>query len=94
MLEVYIPSGNYGLGTFVALTGGTAVSIRLDGIIYRIGQASPWLSGRIVLIVTRTTASGNMILIENTTDFELYSSTSKGAIQGYGYVFHSRKFHT
>lgn len=31
-----------------------------------------------------------MIFIENTTDFEMYSSTSKGAIQGYGYqVGHS-----
>jgi hypothetical protein len=39
-----------------------------------------------------STASGNMILIEHSTDFELYSSTSKGAIQGYGYTFHSCKF--
>jgi len=70
--EIYIPSGSYGLGTWVTLTGGTAVSIRLDGIIYRTG-----------------TASGNMIFIEHTTDFEMYSSTSEGAIQGYGYVFHA-----
>ena len=33
------------------------------------------------------TASGNMIYIEHTTDFEFYSATSKGAIQGYGYQF-------
>ena len=32
-----------------------------------------------------------MILIEHSTDFELYSSTSKGAIQGYGYTFHAGK---
>jgi rhamnogalacturonan hydrolase len=40
-------------------------------------------------IIYRTgTAAGSMIFIEHSTDFELYSSTSKGAIQGYGYVFH------
>lgn len=38
--------------------------------------------------LTRTD-SGNMIMIEHTTDFEMYSSTSAGAIQGYGYEFHS-----
>lgn len=36
-----------------------------------------------------STASGNMIAITDTTDFEFFSSTSKGAIQGYGYVFHA-----
>ena len=30
------------------------------------------------------------ILVENSTDFELYSSKSSGAIQGYGYVFHAQ----
>jgi rhamnogalacturonan hydrolase len=30
-----------------------------------------------------------MIAINGGSDFELYSSTSKGAIQGYGYVFHT-----
>jgi hypothetical protein len=28
-------------------------------------------------------------LVSNSDDFELYSSTSKGAIQGYGYKFHT-----
>lgn len=70
--EVYIPSGNYGLGSWVTLTGGTSVSINLEGIIYRTG-----------------TADGNMIFIEHTTDFEFYSANSQGAIQGYGYEFHS-----
>lgn len=31
---------------------------------------------------------GNMIYIEHATDFELFSSTSKGAVQGSGYLFH------
>ncbi|CAN8103975.1 unnamed protein product [Discula destructiva] len=70
--EVYIPSGSYGLGTWVTLTGGKSVSINLEGVIYRTG-----------------TASGNMIYIEHTTDFELYSANSAGAVQGYGYQFHA-----
>lgn len=41
-------------------------------------------------IISRTgTDSGNMIFIEHTSDFELFSSTSEGAIQGNGYVFHA-----
>ena len=32
-----------------------------------------------------------MFYIEHTTDFEFFSSTSAGAIQGYGYVFHTGK---
>lgn len=31
---------------------------------------------------------GNMIFIEHTEDFELFSSTGKGAVQGHGYEFH------
>lgn len=39
-------------------------------------------------IIYRTgTAGGHMIIVENTSDFELFSLTSKGAIQGYGYKF-------
>ena len=39
--------------------------------------------------ITRTgTAGGNMIMIEHGSDFELFSSTGKGAMQGLGYVFH------
>ena len=67
------PPGNYGMSTWVTLSGGTAWALQLDGIIYRVG-----------------TAGGNMIFIEHTTDFEMYSSTSKGAM-GYGYVFHAGK---
>lgn len=68
---VYIPSGNYALGSWVTLTGGKSTAIRMDGTIYRTG-----------------TAGGNMIFIEHTSDFELFSSTSKGAVQGLGYEFH------
>ncbi|KAI9699588.1 MAG: hypothetical protein M1820_007087 [Bogoriella megaspora] len=42
-------------------------------------------------IVTRTAATGgNMIFIERSTDFELFSTTSKGAMQGLGYQYHSK----
>lgn len=34
------------------------------------------------------TDGGNMIYIANTNDFELFSSTSKGAVQGFGYEYH------
>lgn len=35
------------------------------------------------------TDTGNMIYVEHTSDFELFSSTSEGAFQGYGYEFHA-----
>ncbi|KAH7126106.1 pectin lyase fold/virulence factor [Dactylonectria macrodidyma] len=68
--EVYIPEGDYGLSTWLKLSGD-AMSFRLDGTIYRIG-----------------TDGGNMLFFQHMQDFEFYSSTSKGAIQGYGYEFH------
>ncbi|KAL3494341.1 pectin lyase fold/virulence factor [Aspergillus germanicus] len=41
-------------------------------------------------IIYRTgTDGGNMIMIKHSSDFEFFSSTSKGAIQGYGYEFHA-----
>ncbi|KAL5334872.1 pectin lyase fold/virulence factor [Aspergillus crustosus] len=40
-------------------------------------------------ILYRTgTDGGNVIMIKHTSDFEFFSSTSEGAIQGYGYEFH------
>ncbi|SCO46851.1 probable rhamnogalacturonase A precursor [Fusarium fujikuroi] len=71
--EVYVPEGDYGMGTWVTLTSSTPMSFRLDGIIYRIG-----------------TDGGNMFMFKHLEDFEFYSSTSKGAIQGYGYEFHKK----
>ncbi|KNB01546.1 murein transglycosylase [Fusarium oxysporum f. sp. lycopersici 4287] len=71
--EVYVPEGDYGLGTWVTLTSSKPMSFRLDGIIYRIG-----------------TDGGNMFMFKHLEDFEFYSSTSKGAIQGYGYEFHKK----
>lgn len=40
-------------------------------------------------IITRTgTDGGNMIFIEHGEDFEMFSSTSRGAVQGNGFEFH------
>nr|OQO31566.1 putative rhamnogalacturonase B [Rachicladosporium sp. CCFEE 5018] len=40
-------------------------------------------------IITRTgTAGGNMIFIQHTTNFEMFSSTGEGAVQGLGYQLH------
>lgn len=69
--QVYIPSGDYGLSTWLTLSGGKGVSINLEGTIYRVG-----------------TDGGNMIFIRDSSDLEVYSATSDGAIQGYGYEFH------
>jgi rhamnogalacturonan hydrolase len=71
---VYIPSGSYGLSSWVTLSGGSGVSINLEGVIYRI---------------TSATAGGTMISVSSTTDFEFYSGNSKGAIQGYGYLLNA-----
>ena len=70
---VYIPPGDYALGTWVTLSGGKGWALQLDGIIYRTGSDG-----------------GNMFMIEHTSDFELFSSTSQGAVQGSGYEYHSK----
>ncbi|KAK1150045.1 hypothetical protein N8T08_003603 [Aspergillus melleus] len=69
---VYIPPGDYALGSWVTLTGGKGTALQLDGILYRDGDDG-----------------GNMVMIEHTSDFELFSSTARGAVQGSGYEFHS-----
>lgn len=69
---------NIPLGTFALATWVT-----LSG-----GKA--WAINLEGIIVRTGTAGGNMIYIEHSTDFEIYSSRGKGAIQGYGYQFHSQ----
>ena len=42
-------------------------------------------------VIYRTGSDGgNMFMIEHSSDFELFSSTSRGAVQGSGYEFHSQ----
>ncbi|KAI9499030.1 RGase A [Zychaea mexicana] len=70
---VYIPEGDYAMETWVTLSGG------------EMGWAIQ-LDGTI----HRTgTDGGNMFMIKRTRDFEMFSSTGKGAIQGNGYEFHA-----
>ncbi|KAG5953923.1 hypothetical protein E4U53_007835 [Claviceps sorghi] len=69
--EVYIPAGEYGLGTWVSLANGKHVALNIDGTVFRTGSGP-----------------GNMFLIQNSDDVEVYSATGLGAIQGFGYEFH------
>lgn len=39
-------------------------------------------------LTMNSTDGGNMLFFQHMQDFEMYSSNSKGAIQGYGYEFH------
>nr|XP_036588208.1 rhamnogalacturonase a [Colletotrichum truncatum]KAF6799349.1 rhamnogalacturonase a [Colletotrichum truncatum] len=48
--EILIPSGEWGLGKWVTLSGGTGVSINLEGTIYRTGTA-----GGHMIIVQKST---------------------------------------
>src|SRR3569833_1569273 len=75
--QVLIPSGSYGLGKWVGLSGGKGVSINLEGILFSL---------------SKETADGSMVTVQETDDFEFYSGNSKGAIQGYGYEFHKGKY--
>jgi rhamnogalacturonan hydrolase len=40
------------------------------------------------IITRKGTEGGTMIVVENSSDIEFFSSTGKGAIQGDGYVIH------
>ena len=70
---VLVPPGEYSLSTWVNLSGGSAWALQFDGTIYRSETA---------------TAGGNMIFIQHTSDFEMFSSNRQGAMQGNGYLFH------
>ncbi|RAH73970.1 pectin lyase-like protein [Aspergillus aculeatinus CBS 121060] len=70
---IYIPPGDYLQTTWVHLTNGSAFAIQLDGIIYR--GAAP-------------SSQSYMFEISSSSDFEVFSSTSRGAIQGSGYLYH------
>jgi rhamnogalacturonan hydrolase len=71
---IYVPEGDYFLETFVSLEGRPAWALQLDGIIYR--KAAP-------------VSQGYMLSFSGGSDFEFFSSTSKGAIKGSGYLYHT-----
>jgi rhamnogalacturonan hydrolase len=72
-------------GTVLIPSGNYALStwVTLNG-------GSAWALQLDGIIYRTGTAGGNMIMIRNTDDFELFSSTSKGAVQGLGYEFHKQ----
>ncbi|KAJ4377592.1 hypothetical protein N0V83_000419 [Neocucurbitaria cava] len=69
---VVVPAGDFAIKTWVTFEGGKAWALQLDGTIYR----------------TTGTGGGNMLFVRNANDFEMFSSTGKGAIQGNGYDDH------
>ncbi len=89
---VYVPPGDYGMSTWAHLVGGQNWAFQLDGIIYRT-RGMQRIALDSVLLVSRwltddRTQGGHMIHVDKGKNFEFYSSTSKGAIQGYGYETH------
>lgn len=81
------------LAAFNACASGGVVNIPLGtfalGTWVTLSGGNAWAINLEGIIVRTGTAEGNMIYIEHSTDFEIYSSQGKGAIQGYGYQFHS-----
>ncbi|CAZ79449.1 unnamed protein product [Tuber melanosporum] len=65
-----VPEGEYLITTGVVLNAGTKWAFQLDGLITLSED------GRF---------NGNAIVVKRATDFEMYSSNGKGAIQGQGY---------
>ena len=43
-----------------------------------------------VTIFEHEARATDLVPVEDSTDFELYSSRSSGAMQGYGYQFHEQ----
>lgn len=70
-------------GVVVVPSGDFALStwVKLNG-------GSAWAFQLDGTIYRTGTEDGNMIFIEHTDDFEMFSSNGAGAVQGYGYEFH------
>ncbi|KAF2091060.1 glycoside hydrolase family 28 protein [Saccharata proteae CBS 121410] len=72
-------------------TGGTVVVPEGDYALEtwaRLSGGKAWALQLDGTIYRTGTDDGNMIYIEHSSDFELFSSTSAGAFQGLGYEFH------
>lgn len=82
------------LAAFNACSSGGVVNIPLGTFAMAtwvtLNGGSAWAINLEGIIVRTGTAGGNMIYIEHSTDFEIYSSRGTGAIQGYGYQFHEQ----
>ncbi|TVY13083.1 putative rhamnogalacturonase A, partial [Lachnellula arida] len=68
---IYVPPGSYSIATGVTLNKGSAYAIQIDGLITLTSDGS---------------FGGNAIVIENTSDVEIFSSNGLGAINGQGYI--------
>ncbi|QKX61808.1 uncharacterized protein TRUGW13939_08964 [Talaromyces rugulosus] len=86
-------SGAAILAAFNACSSGGVVNIPLGTFALAtwvtLSGGNAWAINLEGIIVRTGTAGGNMIYIEHSTDFEIYSSRGEGAVQGYGYQFHS-----
>lgn len=82
------------LAAFEACIGGGVVNIPSGTFVMAtwvtLSGGNAWAINWEGTIVRTGTAGGNMIYIEHSTDFEIYSSNGRGAMQGYGYQFHSQ----
>lgn len=82
------------LDAFNACASGGVVNIPLGTFALEtwvtLSGGNAWAINLEGVIVRTGTAGGNMIYIEHSTDFEIYSSRGEGAIQGYGYEFLSQ----
>lgn len=87
-------SGPAILAAFEACASGGVVNIPLGTFAMAtwvtLSGGTAWAINLEGIIVRTGTAGGNMIYIEHSTDFEIYSSRGVGAIQGYGYQFHEQ----
>jgi rhamnogalacturonan hydrolase len=71
---IVIPSGDWGIKTWVDFNGGSGWAIQWEGTIHRSGQG----------------AGGNMLLVQHADDVEIFSTSGKGAFQGNGYEYHAK----
>ncbi|TGO46326.1 hypothetical protein BCON_0331g00100 [Botryotinia convoluta] len=82
------------LAAFNACASGGVVNIPLGNYAMStwvtLSGGNAWAINLEGVILRTGTAGGHMIVVQDSTDFEFYSSRSSGAIQGYGYVFHAQ----
>lgn len=81
-------------GAFAACAGGGVVVIP-EGNYYMatwvtLAHGNAWALQLDGVINRSGTEGGNMIMIEHSNDFEMFSTTAEGAIQGRGYVMHQQ----
>ncbi|KAJ5973989.1 CAZyme family GH28 [Penicillium waksmanii] len=99
--RLIIPEGNYLLNRSVVLSNGTNWALQLEGLVTA-AYGGNWsvdreliLQGSAGVELINSTINGegdqrfllDVLVIVNAVDFEFYSSTGLGAIQGQGYIY-------